>query len=187
MDDFFNNIDARKEIEYILKHNNIKALYVRRRQDTRCVCFDPLHKDGKADCIICGGSGFLSSIEAIDTFLNPASQDDMLRMSGEKFTGLGNINIYTNTLYLKHKDTPVVGDRILIVGYDKFGLPTDVKESLYVNFARKVRGYKGRVELYKVIVRSSAQSISLDNKRLRMVPNADKVKLMKGTKYQWGS
>lgn len=187
MDNFFNNIDVREEIEYILEHNKIKILYVRKSRETRCVCFNPLHKDGKAGCLMCGGSGFLSSIEVMDAFLNPASQDDMLRMSGEKFTDLGDANLYTDIIYLSHKKEPNVGDRILIVGYDKHGLPTDVKESLYVNFSRKVRGYKGRIELYKTITRSSAQSLSLDNKRLRMIPNAIKVKMMKGTKYQWGS
>lgn len=187
MDNFFNDIDVREEIEYILEHNSIKILYVRNNRETRCKCFDPLHEDGKSNCLMCGGTGYLSSIEVIEAFLNPASQDDMLRMSGEKFTNLGDANLYTDTFYFKHKNTPNVGDRILIVGFDKHGLPTDVKESLHVSLTRRVRGYKGRTELYKVIARSSAQSLSLDNKRLRQVPNADKFKMMKGTKYQWGN
>lgn len=184
---FFSDINAREEMESILNHNGIKVLYVRSNRNTRCKCYDPLHKDGKANCHICGGSGFLSSIEPIKIFANPLSQDDVLRMSGERFTDLGDANLYSNTFYLKHNTSPNTGDRIIVVGYDKSGLPTEVKEVFVLGLCRPTRGESGRVEYFRVLARTSPQHTKLEQTRLNKIPNAHKKNLMKGVRYEWGS
>lgn len=187
MSSFFNEIDARGELDFIIESNKLNVLYVRANTRSRCKCYDPLHKDGSANCKICGGSGLLSSIEKMEVFCNPMSMDDAIRLSGQRRTEVGDANIMTQTFYLKHNERPKAGDRILIVGYDKHNLPTEVKESSIVSVVREVRGFNGRVEMYKIICRTSAPMLDKDQKRLNCIPNAQKAKLMKGVRYQWGS
>lgn len=184
---FFNNIDAREEVEEIIKENGIKVLYIRTNTNTRCKCYDQLHKDGNTNCKVCGGSGLLASIEVMDAFLNHMSGDDMIGMTGLKKTDLGDVNVSTNVFYISHKRKPKHGDRILIVGYDKYGLPYEVIASCTVGLCREARGYNGRVEMYKVITRTSPQYLKLDQDRLNRVGNKDKERLMKGIRYQWGN
>lgn len=186
MNNFFNKIDVREEIGYILTYNSIKILYVRNNKTTRCKCFNQLHQSGDSKCIMCGGSGVLSSAEIIDTFQNPSSMDDSLRISGEKNTDIGRANLYSKTFYFKHNIFPSTGDKIIIVGFDSNNIPIEVKESLYIGICREVRGFNGRIEMFKTICRSSPQSTTLDQKRLNSIKNSDKVNLMKGVKYQWG-
>lgn len=184
---FLNEIDAREEMDYVLDNNGIKVLYIRSNRNTRCKCYDPLHKDGESSCNICGGSGFLSSIEVITVFANPLSQDDVLRMSGERFTELGDANIYSNTFYLKYNTSPNTGDKIIIVGYDKDGLPTEVKEVYVLGLCRATRGLNGRIEYYRVLGRTSPQHTHKEQLRLNKVPNTHKKNIMNGVRYQWGS
>lgn len=184
---FFNDVDAREELELILEENKIDVLYVRSNTRTRCKCYDPLHKDGNSNCKICRGTGLIPSIEKMEVFCNPTSMDDAIRLSGQKRTELGDANVMTQTFYLKHNERPKSGDRVLIVGYDKYNLPTEVKESSIVSVPREVRGYHGRVEMNKIICRTSPQMLEKDQKRLNSIPNKDKIKLMKGVRYQWGN
>lgn len=183
MNSFFSEVDAREEMNTVLEENGIKALYVRSNKDTRCKCYDPLHKDGEGNCHICGGSGFLSSIEPITVFANPLSQDD----AGEKFTELGDANLYSNTFYLRYNAAPENGDRIIVVGYDNYGMPTQVKAVFVLGLCRAVRGHKGRIEHYRVLGRTSPQHAILEQSRLNKIPNAHKKNLMKGVRYQWGA
>lgn len=187
MSGFFEKIDARYEVDEIIEANKINILYVRNNIKSRCKCYDELHKDGESKCKVCGGSGLLSSLEKMEVFCNPLSMDDSIRISGQKHTDIGDVTILSQTFYLKHNEKPKTGDKILIVGYDKYGLPTEVKEVCYITIAREVRGINGRVEMNKVICRTSPQDLTKYQKRLSRIPNTEKVKLMKGAKYKWGN
>ena len=95
MQDFYNNVDVIKEIEDLIKHNSSKILYVRHNTESRCKCYDPLYRTGTTSCKVCGGSGFVSSLELIEAFLNPISKN----IEGEVMTEVGEASIYDRVFY----------------------------------------------------------------------------------------
>lgn len=181
MKDFYNNVDVVKEIKDLIKHNSSKILYIRHDTHSRCKCYDPLYGTGTSTCKICGGSGFVSSIEFAEVFLNPISKN----IEGEIMTEVGEASIYDRIFYTERNIHPKTGDRILIVGFDKNDVPIDIREVVNIRYSEEIRGYHGRVEFYKLYCSVQPQSLEREQKRLNSVPTVDKSKLMKGTKYKW--
>lgn len=181
MQDFYNKVDVIKEIEELIKYNSSKMLYIRHNTNTRCKCYDALYGTGTTSCKVCGGSGFVSSIELIEAFLNPVLKN----IEGKIMTEVGEASIYDRIIYTTRNVRPKTGDRILIVGFDKDCIPISIEEVLNIKYSEEVRGYHGRVEFYKLYTSIQPQSLNREQKRLNSIPTKDKSKLVKGTKYKW--
>lgn len=174
------NIDLREEFEYLKDKFSMQVLLIRNNNNTRCKCYDPLHRDGNRKCKICGGSGKISSIEKIDIIYQNVSKSDNLKLTE---VGLS----ITNTLnfYIDRKVFPRVQDQILIVGFDNKGLPVDIKKSCTVVSVQEIRGDKGRNELFQVYAKYSPNKIKIDQKRLNSIPLEHKKKIADGKRYIW--
>lgn len=173
-------IDIRKEFELLQREFSISILLIRNNKNTRCRCYDPLHKDGDRECKICGGTGRVSSIEKVDVIHQNVDSNGFAAM-----TELGLTVSNTIVLYFDSKSVPKVNDQVLIVGYDEFGSPVDIKKSCTVYAVHEVRGDSGRIEYYHVYAKYSPEKIAMDQKRLNAIPPASKLQIAKGKRYTW--
>lgn len=174
------SIDVREEFEYLQNMFGMSILLIRNNNNTRCKCYDPLHRDGNRKCKICGGSGKISSIEKIDVVHQNSDKDSNL-----KFTELGLSVANTVVFYINRKHFPKVQDQIFIVGYDNKGIPIDIKKSCTIVAVLEVRGDKGRTELFKVYAKYSPSKIEVDQRRLNSIPLEHKKRIADGKRYVW--
>lgn len=174
------DIDLRNEFDNLSKQFSLKVLLVRRNMNTRCKCYSLLNHDGDSSCKICGGSGHVNIIEQVNSI-----NQNMTTKEAIKITEIGLSAMNTMVFYFDHKVAPKVQDRIFIVGYDKYGLPVDIKKSCTVINVMPMRGDNGRLEMYKVYAKYSPEKIRQDQKRLNSIPNKIKAKIAKGVRYTW--
>lgn len=173
-------IDLREEFDLLQNEFSLSILLIRNNNDTRCRCYDPLHRDGNRNCKMCGGSGKISSIEKINVIHQNANKDNNV-----KLTEIGLSITNTISFYIDRKHFPKVQDQILIVGFDKNGLPVDIKKSCTIVSVQEIRGDNGRNELFQVYGKYSPDKIKVDQKRLNSIPLEHKKKLVEGKKYIW--
>lgn len=173
-------IDLRHEYKSVEKEFGFKVLLVRANSPTKCRCYDPLHGDGNRKCKICGGTGNVNIIEKIDVIHENINTEGFVKM-----TELGLTVSNTVILYMSNKVFPKVRDKVFIVGYDKFGIPVDIKKDCTVVSVEEIRGEVGRVECYKVFARYSPDQILIDQRRLNAIPGEQKSEIMKGKRYTW--
>ena len=173
-------IDLREEFDLLQSEFSLSILLIRNNNDTRCKCYDPLHRDGDRSCKMCGGSGKVSSIEKINVIHQNANKD-----SNVKLTEIGLSITNTINFYIHRKHFPKVQDQILIVGFDNNGLPVDIKKSCTIVSVLEVRGDHGRNEFFQVYGKYSPDKIKFDQKRLNSIPLEHKKKLAEGKKYIW--
>lgn len=173
-------IDLRKEFEILQSNFSLSILLIRNNNNTRCKCYDPLHRDGTRKCKICGGTGKISSIEKIDVIHQNANKDNNLKLTE---VGLSITN--TISFYIDRKHFPKVSDQIFIVGFDNHGLPVDIKKSCSIVSVQEIRGDNGRNELFQVYAKYSPDKIKIDQKRLNSIPLEHKKKIAEGKRYVW--
>lgn len=173
-------IDLREEFELLQNEFSLSILLIRNNNDTRCKCYDPLHRDGNRDCKMCGGTGKISSIEKINVIHQNANKDSNVKLTEIGLSITNTINFYINRKYF-----PKVQDQILIVGFDKNGLPIDIKKNCTIVSVQEVRGDSGRNEFFQVYAKYSPDKIKVDQKRLNSIPYEYKKKLAEGKKYVW--
>lgn len=174
------NIDLRKEFEFLQEHFSMDVLMIRSNKHSRCKCYDPLHRDGDRRCKICGGTGKISSIEKIS-----AIHQNVDSASSLKITELGLSISNTVVLYFDLRAVPKAQDQVLIVGFDKYGCPVDIKKSCTIVSVQEVRGDNGRVEMYQVYAKYAPEKIEVDQKRLNSIPPKHKLEIAKGKRYIW--
>lgn len=174
------NINLREEYKSLEKDFSFKVLLIRTNKNTRCKCYDPLNHDGDAHCKICGGTGKLNMIESVSTIHENFNGSNLIKM-----TELGLSVSNTILLFFDYKTIPVVKDRVLIVGYDKYGIPIDIKKSCTIASVEEVRGDNGRVEFYLTYAKYAPEKIKQDQRRLNSVPPKIKKQIMKGRRYTW--
>lgn len=174
------NIDLREEMNSFMKDFSMPVLIVRNNNLTRCSCYDPLHRSGKRNCKICGGTGKISLIHKIDVICQTNGRSDYGKMSE---LGLSVSN--TIVMYFRYNDIPKNGDQIFIVGFDNKNIPIDIKKSCSIISVEEIRGDHGRVEYYKTYAKYSPENIINDQKRLNAIPLAYKKKIMEGGKLSW--
>lgn len=176
------NIDIRKNVEDLMDRFSFKALLVRDARHTRCSCYNPLYRCGDPKCKKCKGLGRFSSIECIDVIYQNIKMEDMMKM-----TEVGLINIDTFKIFMKCKVMPNENDILLVVGFDKNGLPVDIKQLLHLKGTREFRCDNGRVEYYEAFCQHHPQFIDREQLKLNELPIAIKQKIMKGGRYTWQS
>ena len=174
------NIDLRKEFDYLQSKFSMSILLIRNNNNTRCKCYDPLHRDGNRRCKVCGGTGKVSSIEKIDAIYQNANKESHLRLTE---VGLSIANVLT--FYMDRKLFPRVQDQILIVGFDNNGIPVDIKKSCKIVSVQEIRGDNGRNELFQVDAKYTPGKIKIDQKRLNSIPLEHKKKIADGKRYIW--
>ena len=174
------DIDLRHEFTSFEKEFGFKVLLVRANKLTRCRCFNPLHGDGDRKCRICGGTGNVNLIEVITAIHENINANGLVKM-----TELGLTVSNTVILYVSNKVIPKVRDRVFIVGYDKYGLPIDIKRSCSIVSVEEIRGENGRVECYQVYAKYAPDQLLLDQRRLNAIPSKQKAEIMKGKRYTW--
>lgn len=174
------NIDLRKEFDKLLDEFGFDVLMSRNIKHTRCKCFDNLHGVGKADCKYCGGSGNITSLEKVKVIYQNASSDSFVKM-----TELGLTISNTIVFYMKNTIIPNEEDQIFVVGYDKVGIPVDIKEDCTIISVKPIRGDEGRVELYEILAKISPEKIIKDQKRLNSIKNVTKKRIMEGRRFVW--
>ena len=86
---------------------------------------------------------------------------------------------------MDHKIVPRPQDRILIVGFDQYGVPVDIKKSCVIASIDENRGDDGRVEAYTVYAKYAPEKIELDQRRLNSLPPKVKFEISKGRRYSW--
>ena len=174
------NVDLREEFRELNDKFKLKILLIRRNNNTRCKCYDPLHRSGNRKCKVCGGSGKINIIEAAEIIHQNVDSNSSLQL-----TDIGlSIN---NTLkcYLDRKYVPKVQDQILIVGFNSQGIPVDIKKSCTIVSVQEIRGDLGRIEAYQVYAKYSPEKIKVDQKRLDAIPTQQKRQIVKGKRYTW--
>ena len=182
LEDGFNvkEIDMRREFDSLNSQLSMKVLLIRQNKKSRCKCYSSIHKDGDTRCKICGGTGKLSFIEQVsvihDTFYRPF----MVQLAQ---MGLSVNN--TVVFYMDHKIVPRPQDRILMVGFDQYGVPVDIKKSCVIASIDENRGDDGRVEAYTVYAKYAPEKIELDQRRLNSLPPKVKFEISKGRRYSW--
>lgn len=174
------NIDLRQEFDFLKEHFAIDLLMIRSNKHSRCKCYDPLHRDGDRRCRVCGGTGKISSIEKISAIHQNVNASGFVKM-----TDLGLSVSNTIVLYFDLKAVPKAQDQVLIVGFDKYGSPVDIKKSCTIVSVQEVRGDNGRLEMYQVYAKYSPEKIDVDQKRLNSIPPAQKRDIAKGKRYIW--
>lgn len=178
--DLRGDINLREDYDSLEKQFTLKVLMIRKNKNTRCKCYNELHRDGDIKCKVCGGTGRLNLIEQV-----PAIHENFNTSSLIKMTELGLSVTNTVLFFFNYKIMPKVQDRILIVGYDKRGLPVDIKKSCTIVNVEEIRGDNGRVEMYQVYAKYSPEKIIYDQKRLNAIPLKCKAEIMKGRRYTW--
>lgn len=173
-------INLRDEFELLQDEFSMSILLIRNNKNTRCKCYNPLHKDGDRKCKICGGTGKISSIEKVDVIHQNVNSSGFIKM-----TELGLSVTNTIVLYFNVKSIPKVQDQVLIVGFDKDGIPVDIKRSCTIASVQEVRGDNGRVEFYQTYAKYSPEKIELNQRRLNAIPPAFKKKIMEGKRFTW--
>lgn len=177
------DIDLRDEFSSMNDMFGLNILLVRKNKNSRCKCWSELNLDGDPKCKLCGGTGKVSSIEQVKAINETVSSSNTSAIL--KMTELGLSIANTMVMYFDYKVAPKVQDRIFIVGFDKFGLPIDIKKSCTIVSIEPVRGDRGRLELYKAFVKYSPEKIKTDQMRLNAIPPEAKAKLVKGVRYTW--
>lgn len=173
-------IDLRKEFKLLQEYFSMEVLMIRNNKHSRCKCYDPLHRDGDRKCRICGGTGKVSSIEQIKAIHQNVNSSGFVKM-----TELGLSVSNTIVLYFDLKAVPKVQDQILIVGFDSYGCPVDIKKSCTIVSVQEVRGDNGRIEIYQVYAKYSPEKIDIDQRRLNAIPPKQKREISKGKRYIW--
>lgn len=173
-------IDLREEFDFLQNEFSLSILLIRNNNNTRCKCYDPLHRDGNRNCKICGGSGKISSIEKINAIHQNANKDSNVKLTEIGLSITNTISFYIDRIYF-----PKVQDQILIVGFDKNGLPVDIKKSCTIVSVQEIRGDHGRNELFQIYAKYSPDKVKVDQRRLNSIPLEHKKKLSEGKKYIW--
>ena len=177
------DIDLRKEFDYMNDEYGIDMLYIRTNKRIRCKCYNPRTKDGDSKCKICGGKGKVCSIENVKGI-----RQNFERPVTEQYLKIGLSASNTAIIYFSNKVAPVINDEILIVAYDRSGdtpIPVNISMSLKIIMLEKVRGDKGRVEGYRCFSKFAPEKVVLNQRRLNAIPPTDKKKIMKGFRYTW--
>ena len=177
------DIDLRKEVEMLIEEYGVEMLYIRNNRKLKCRCYNNRTKDGDTNCKICGGSGFVSILERVKGIYQNYDETGFVRE-----TEVGDVTSNTVIFYFNEKTVPVVGDRILLVAYDRttsIPVPININKSMSIISVDPIRGDRGRIESYKCFAKYAPEKITLDQKRLNCIPLKDKKKIMKGVKYTW--
>lgn len=174
------NIDMRKEFDILQNQFSMSILLIRSNNNTRCKCYDPLHRSGNRKCKVCGGSGKINTIEKIQGIHQNSDSGSPM-----KLTELGLSAMNTISFYLDRKYVPKSKDQILIVGFDNNGCPVDIKKDCTIVSVQEVRGDDGRIEFYHVYAKYSPDKILIDQKRLNAIPKEQKMQIAKGKRYTW--
>lgn len=173
-------IDLREEFKLLQDDFSMNILLIRNNKNSRCKCYNPLHKDGDRKCKICGGTGKVSSIEKVRVINQNVNSSGFVKM-----TELGLSVSNTILLYFDVKAIPKVQDQVLIVGFDKDKIPVDIKRSCTIVSVQEVRGDNGRIEFYEVYAKHSPEKIELNQRRLNAIPPAFKKQISEGKRFTW--
>lgn len=180
--DFFDYIDLNKESEFIIKNNSIKVLYIYRDINTRCTCYNQLHKCGDKDCKICGGDGFAKVVKVIDVFID----------SGHRFNGIGGVvdiagegHQATHDLYIPPIYNDIIEESYFVVVKCKNAIPYSVDRVYYANDVTIPRATNGEKKYILVKGKLAPQLVKKQEKLINKMPMQDKINLMNGGVYKW--
>lgn len=175
-----NNINFRNEMETLLDEYGVDVLLVRKMKDSRCPCYDSLHRDGDSNCKICLGTGMLSSVEKNKAVIQNANSQNFIRVSE-----LGLLVSNSFVMYFDHSTHLNEGDHVFMVGFDKTNIPVDIKNVCSIKTSKAVRGDNGRIEYYEILAESSPTKIIKEQKRLNKTSIATKRSIMDGGRFVW--
>lgn len=174
-------IDIRNEYKLIEKEFGVSILLVRCQNLTRCKCYDTLSKTGNSNCKMCGGTGMVNSIEHRKAIVQTLSTDNSMSPAP-----IGLMSTDTLLFHFGYEINPMERDMILIVGFDKSGIPIDVKEVYVITTSDPIRGDRGRIEYYKVYAKMAPEKLKNIQNRLNSIPVRSKIKMIKeGAVFRW--
>lgn len=120
----------------------VPVLHLSSSKYFKCRCIDPVNKQGNTNCNICFGSGSVSSLKIINVIMdmNGATREN------EKLNGFGLTDSTPIQIYTKYNNILSQRDKIIVVGFDKNGNPTDIKDIYVINNTNSFRMLNGRIE-----------------------------------------
>ena len=183
--DNFSNvpIDLRHDSELLTNEFGINVLYVRNCKFVRCKCFDDLNKTGAADCPLCLGKGYLSSVQKIKAI--ESSNSAYSSTSNVLKTAIGLTDEKNEIYYIRHQYNPKERDMIIKVTWDKNGYPVDIVKVLEIINVYEMRGDNGRVELNGCVINDRTDKVKDYRNYLNNIPKSLIRTIAKGDKGVW--
>lgn len=179
---FFKNIDLDKESEYIIDNNSIKVIYIYKDVNTRCKCYNQLHKTGDKKCKLCNGDGFAKVAKIIDVFIDESNM--ATNITGDIKDVAGEAHVGSVLMFTKSNNKIIEDSYIVVVGFIN-GLPYDVHKVYYCSDVLSPRATNGEIKFVSMKCKLTPQAVKSQDTLIKRMSIKDKKSLMSGGIYKW--
>lgn len=184
-DNFVNvPIDMRHNAEILTEEFGINVLLVKQNKFVKCRCFDDLNKTGDANCKLCNGSGWFSSIQKIKAIESSTGKPYFDTSMIYNNRGIGVTDQKYEVYYIRQQFNPKERDLILKVTW-KDNMPVDIEKVLEITSVYEMRGDNGRNELNGCTILDRTDLVVPYTKTLRALPLKAVREMAKGGKSIW--
>lgn len=160
-------MDLRQEFNELLDEFGHYVLLHRTGRKIRCRCWNEKYQEADSNCLICGGTGWVSRIERHKIRRQRAVQV-ISQPNLNQQTTLGKMWIDAQSFYMHHNVYPKVGDYIYEVGWSGYR-PTHLINAYRINDVDGHRGDNGRIEFWSSAGKAETINHSFKNILVRSI------------------
>jgi hypothetical protein len=150
-----NPLNLRDEFLELLTDTGFYVLLQRQSKKIHCSCWNEKYQEGKHDCTLCGGTGWVVRIERHLT-RNMDANIPVAEPTMNQVSNVGRSAVQLTRWYFMHDVHPQIGDMIYEVTWDPKNphKPTGLVAAHMINQAYAKRGDHGRIEYWSCAARS---------------------------------
>ena len=171
-----NGIDLRNEFAILQNNFSYDILYNRTTRHLKCRCFQTVFQSGLADCPVCHGQGYATSLQ----------RQKVIPTEGKRGLNPSSFGEYTHEkrwFYVEHSMSPAVKDIIIETGWSREGYPVNPNKVYRIESVYPVRGDGGRIEYWKIEVTCLPDLLASYRKQINQLPTASKRKIASGERF----